>query len=425
MEIREFLGMKIQNLKQKIYKILRWSQKYTETDMVYLAKGGFWLTLGEIVSTAVSILAAIAFANLLDPGVYGNYSYILSLVGVLAIFALPAMKTAVLQAVSRGLEGSFYTGFKEKLKFGVLGSLGAIVLAAYYFFRGNYTLPIPFLIAAVFAPLMWASQIYARFLMGRKLFNFQIKYSVLNHIIAIGAMIVTLFFTNNLFLLIAVHFAFKTFLNYLFYSITKKKFKPNRKEDPKTLSYAKHMSLIGLVGVAVKELDKILLFHFLGASQLAIYSFAFLPLQPIQSAFRNLGLLSLTKLTRRNIPQIKKILPSKILMFFLATIPVIGLYILIAPYIYRLLLPRYTDSIIYSQVFVLSLFLSPKILLGQALTAHLKKKELYIRSFIYSISKAILLLIFLPLYGIWGAISALIGIELIDFLVLSILFRKI
>ena len=36
----------INKIKNRIYNILRQSEKYTQTDMVYLAKGGFWLTLG-------------------------------------------------------------------------------------------------------------------------------------------------------------------------------------------------------------------------------------------------------------------------------------------------------------------------------------------------------------------------------------------
>ena len=127
----------MQRLKAKIKNFLIWSQKYTQTDMVYLAKGGFWLTLGNIISSASVFLLAIAFANLLDSTTYGNYKYILSLVGILIIFTLTGTKFAIPQAVARGLEGSFYTGFKTKLKWGVLGSLSAIGLAGYYFLQGN------------------------------------------------------------------------------------------------------------------------------------------------------------------------------------------------------------------------------------------------------------------------------------------------
>ena len=65
-------------IKEKIYKLLRKSEKWTHTDMIYLAKGGFWLTLGQIISSVSSFALAVAFANFLPKEVYGNYKYIIS-----------------------------------------------------------------------------------------------------------------------------------------------------------------------------------------------------------------------------------------------------------------------------------------------------------------------------------------------------------
>ena len=415
----------MQNLKQRVKGLLIWSQKYTQTDMVYLAKGGFWLTLGQVISTLASFLLAIAFANLLPKETYGTYKYILSLVGILGIFALPGIGTAVTQAAARGLEGSFYTGFKAKLRWGLLGSLAAVGLAGYYFFKGNYALPIPLLISAIFLPLMQASGVYGSFLTGRKLFNIQVKYSSLSQVISIGAMIAALFLTKNLFWLIAVYFVSHTFLNYFFYLLTKKKFQPNKKEDPETLSYGKRLSPLWVIGIVANQVDKILFFHFLGPIQLAIYSFALAPVEQAQSLFKSLGLLSLPKLSQRTIPELKKTLFTKILKSCLILIPIIGLYIFLAPYLYHLVFPQYTSSIIYSQVFVLSLLFGPKVLLGQTLFAHKKERELYMQSFIISGSKILLLAIFLPIYGIWGAISALLATEVISFIVLTIMFKKL
>ena len=173
-------------LKIKIRRLLVWSQKYTQTDMVYLAEGGFWLTLGQMVSTAASFLLAIAFANLLDPITYGNYRYVLSLIGMLSVLTLTGMGIAITQATARGLEGSFYTGFKTKLKWGLLASLASIGLAGYYWLQGNNLLPIPLLISATFLPLMQASQVYKDLLIGKKLFDIQTKYSTLSQIISSG-----------------------------------------------------------------------------------------------------------------------------------------------------------------------------------------------------------------------------------------------
>ena len=71
----------IQKIRNKAYNVLRWSEKYTKTDMLYLAKGGSWFTVGQVVSSSSVLLLAIAFANLLPPircilaiaaGLYGH-----------------------------------------------------------------------------------------------------------------------------------------------------------------------------------------------------------------------------------------------------------------------------------------------------------------------------------------------------------------
>jgi len=419
-------------LKNRTYKFLRWSQKYTQTDMVYLAKGGSWLTLGQIISTAAAFLLAIAFANLLPKETYGTYKYVLSLVGILGIFSLGGIGTAMIQATARGLEGSFYSGFKTKLKWGILGSVTAIGLAGYYFLQGNYTLPIPLLISAIFLPLMLASGIYGSLLTGKKLFNVQVKYASLSQIVSAGTLIIALFLLYSLnlqtsaivFILIAVYFVSHTFLNYSLYLITKRKFQPNKKEDAQALSFGKHLSLMNVFSQIVLHLDRILIFHYLGAIELAIYSFAIAPPQQIRGLFQNIRPLALPKLSQRSLQELKQTLPFKLLKFFLIILPIIVLYILLAPYIYKLFFPQYLDSIIYSQVFALGLLLFPKGSLGTALTAHTKKGELYINSLISSAIKLILLIILLPLYGIWGAIVAFLSTEIVNLLVLSILFKK-
>jgi len=414
----------MQNLKQRVKGFLIWSQKYTQTDMVYLAKGGFWLTLGQVVSTLASFLLAIAFANLLDPVVYGNYKYILSLLGILGIFALPGMNTAIIQATARNLEGSFYKGFKEKLKWGALGSLAALGLAGYYFFRGNYTLPIPLLISAVFLPLMQASGVYGSFLTGKKLFNVGTKYNIVRQIIFVGAMVTTLFLTKNLFWLIAVYFASNTFLNYFFYLFTQKKFQPNKKEDPKTLSYGKHLSLLEVISSVANHIDKILLFTLIGSSQLAIYSFAIAIPSQIKAVLKNIHLLAFPKLAEKPKEEIKATIMKKFWKLFLLTGAIIIVYIIIAPYIYKIFFPKYLVSIPYSQLFAFSFIGLPGILLGTALKAKMMKKEIYLLKTVAGF-RVILLLCLVPIYGIWGAILSIIGGEIFGLALLLFLLKRI
>jgi len=88
----------IAKFKNKIYWFLRNTQKYTGTDNVYLARGGVWLFLGETISIGISILSGLAFANLIDPAIYGKYRYILSLAYLLSRIYIN--RTAIIGEIS-------------------------------------------------------------------------------------------------------------------------------------------------------------------------------------------------------------------------------------------------------------------------------------------------------------------------------------
>ena len=89
-----------------LYRILRWSERYTRTDMVYLAKGGFWTGVKRVFGIPLGIGLSIALANLLTPEDFGVYKFVLAFAGIITAFSLTGMSTAVMQAVAQGYEGA-------------------------------------------------------------------------------------------------------------------------------------------------------------------------------------------------------------------------------------------------------------------------------------------------------------------------------
>jgi hypothetical protein len=75
----------VQEFKTLAYRLLRRGERYTGTDNVYLAKGGFFLTLASFMASASSLVLAILFARLVDKSIYGTYQYLLSWGAILAI----------------------------------------------------------------------------------------------------------------------------------------------------------------------------------------------------------------------------------------------------------------------------------------------------------------------------------------------------
>src|SRR4051812_32611834 len=139
----------LSKLQVKVIQLLRWSEKYTKTDMVYLAHGSFWLSGSGVITAGVSFVLALAYANLMPKEAYGNYKYILTIFGILSVTCLRGMDIAVTQAAARNHDGTVLKGLLDKMRWGLLGSFGAIACASYYYFYGGNTpLALGFVVAA-------------------------------------------------------------------------------------------------------------------------------------------------------------------------------------------------------------------------------------------------------------------------------------
>ncbi|MCD6283891.1 oligosaccharide flippase family protein [bacterium] len=393
--------------------------------MVYLVKGGSWLTLGQMVSAICSFLLALAFANLLPKETYGIYKYVLSMASLLAISTLPGIDTAIIQAISRGYEGSLIKGLKTKICWGILGGLASLGLAGYYYFNGNTTLTISFLVIAAFLPLMDSFNIYRAVLSGRKLFNIQVKYSILIRFFSVAALIIALFLTKNLFLILFIYFLSYTLFRFIFLITTLKKFSLNTKEDPRTISYGKHLTIMGIINTLANYLDKILIFHYLGAAQLAIYSFAVIPPEQLKSFLKNIRTLALPKLSVRPKAEIKATIFSKMFKFALFITVGTVIYIFLAPTFYRVLFPQYIESILYSQILSISLIAVVVALPNVALQAKIAKKQLYQLNICTSFIRIGLLFLFIHIYGLLGIILARVIGRFINLTITCWLVKKI
>lgn len=415
----------LNKIRSKTYSLLRLSERFTKTDMVYLAKGGFWLTLAQTVSSLSSLIIAIVFANLLSKETYGTYSYILSVAGILGVFGLPGLTTALTKAVSQGYEGSFVPGVIKAIKWGSLAGLAGLITAGYYFINGQLTLALSFAIMSAFLPFIDPLAMFGSYLQGKRMFKLMTQFNVSIKIIVAIVLITTVFLTKNILIIIAIYFSIHTLTYFFFLRQAVKRNPPNQQQDPGLVNYAKHLSVMNAISVISNYLDKILVFHFLGPVQLAIYQFATTPPQHYQRIFKTVGPLAFPKLSQRPVEELKKTLPLKLLKFFLVIAILIAIYIILAPWAFKILFPQYTASIIYSQVFVLGFLLYPKSLIGTTMTAHAKKKQLYILNIGTYGFKIVSLLILAPLYGIWGVIAASLGTEVVSLGILSYLFKRL
>jgi len=395
-------------MQEKIYKLLRWSEHYTKTDMLYLAKGGFVLTIGQFITAAFGLLLAVAFANLLSPTTYGTYKFVLALAGIVGAFSLTGMGTSIIQAVSKGFDSVLLSAPKKVFLWNLGASALSLGVAGYYFVNENLILAASFLIVATLSPIHKSFLLFDAFLQGKKDFVRSTKYGIAMDGIPVLVMVTTAYFFPNPIAVILAFFGANAVTSFLLYLRTKRLVSKEEEYIEETTAYAKHLSVMNVIGTVASQLDKVLLFHFLGAIPLAIYSFAITPPKEAGIISRVIQTLALPKIGARTLKDLGKSLPFKALLMFAASGVVAVAYVFAAPYIFQYLFPQYLDSILYSQVFAATLLFSPSVLFVQALIAHKKKRSLYIINTAGPITRITLLFLLLPLYGIWGAIAAIL-----------------
>lgn len=411
------------NIKEKISALLRWSEQYTKTDMRYASKGLFWILLGKAGVFLMSLATMTAFAHWLSKETYGTYQFIISLLGITGIFALSGMSTALIGSIAKKKEGTLLAAVKEKIRWGSLGSLGLLLVASWYFFHHNFILAGGFVIAAIFLPFRETFAITPVFWNGRKRFDLEAFYKVLSAFLAICIIIPVIYFTNNVLWILFTTLCSYVLFDGLFLLKAIKEAK-NNDVDKDAIAFGKTLTVMDAMVRIAGNIDKIILWKFLGPVQVAVYSFAQFPMKalggvlPIQS-------LALPKLGEKNIKDIKQGLLRKFRYLFFLSVPLTISIILVAPFVYEAFFPQYEESVIYFQALTLILIFMPFDLLGAALISDLRKKELFTVRVGTSVLRIILFFALTPFFGIWGIIGALLFAEMIRVGMIFFFFQRI
>ena len=413
----------MQKLKNKIYTLLKKSEKWTKTDMIYLTKGSFWITSGKILGAISAFVLALAYANLLSKESYATYKYILSIVSILAITGLPDLEIALTRAIARGYDGTIKEVIKTRLRWGLIPAFGLMAVSIYYFINGNNILGYGFLISTVFNYL-GRGLTYAPYLQGKKLFKTSALYNLIFNITITSLVVAGLFISSNILFFLIVYFLSKFLVKLFLHIKTYKRYKLNNKIDPIAISYGKHLTLMRFLSTVAGELDKILMWQYLGPAQLAIYSFAIIPTKQFRSFIVTFTTLAFPKMAEADYDSIKKTLPKKVfLLIGILIIPII-IFILIIPIVFQLFFPEYMDSVKYAQIVPLTALLYPINLLIAALEAQAKKKNLYKIKIISPIIKILLMVWLIQAYGIMGAVMALLASTITDSILMIYYFYK-
>jgi O-antigen/teichoic acid export membrane protein len=380
--------------------------KMLGTNIRFLGKNATLVTISHGVSVLRGLVTGYLVARLFPREMYGQYQFILSIAGAVAVFGLPGMGNALSRAIARGEKGISLPVARIQFLFSLTGS--AILLTVIPFLPAERADLWPlFLVAATIFPLSHtAINLFAGITIGNARFDTTLRANLTWSILVIIATLAILFFHPSALLL----YATVTILPALAYLLFSRPFLQNTQPPPPVehiVRYGINLTSVSLPMTLSWYLDKLIISATLGLNQLAIFSVALLipdqvkvwvkELLPISFAMQAKGEDSWERRKR-----LIRIVGRSTLFFLIGII----VYILLAPLLFALLFPNYPEAVLLSQIFSVTLLAIPGTLIGQYMEAQGMLAALRRSQWLSSIIFIAATIGLIPIYGLLGAVGA-------------------
>lgn len=400
-------------------------ERLLRVDVRYVASGGIFLSLTSVVSALTGFLLTVAFANFISQETFGIYRYVLSVYSLLALIALPGIDTALTRTASRGERGAYLAATYAKISWGFLGTLAGGGIALWYGLHGNHTLAILFLLAGAAVPLIESVGLYNSFLYGLRRFRLSSMLEMGVHLFSTAALCITLYLSDDILLIVTIYFFSTGALRALAFFMTLPLDRGIKNFSKKELfDYGKHLTFYEIAGRGVMALDSVILWHFLGPTAVALFALATAIPVRIQSFLKISGTLAFPKFADRSASEIAHALPRKMFFFGIGILIIAIIYALFAKSFFSLFFPAYLSAVPYTQVLIFYTLSSVTYPFWSFLMANKKLREIYTITGINFIIKTIILMVCVPLFGVWGAVASYLGYSLTTIVSIFFLMRR-
>ena len=413
----------IEKLKERVYLLAKRYSTKVGLDLPYFIKGGFWLSVSQFFNTLKGFILSVALANMLSKESLGIYYFVMTILIFVSIFALPGMKTAVIHAVTRGYEGTYFKALIEVFKYSWIGSLVLLGLSLYEYYRGNFNLFIIFIIFSFLFPLYSISEYYIYFFNGKKRFDILAKITFLFAVLSILLIIVCLLVTKSIFWIILITVLSQILICGYFSIFYIKKFIKYDKIDFSSIEFGKNISKSIALSRIASSFDSLFIPHFLNFSDLAVFRVIMILPSQFELLVYTLSSLILPKMTSSNLNKRDILIHLKKFLFII--IGLISFCIILAPIVYYIFYPKYFEytwlSLLYTLTFINFLCLLPY----NYLIKEKKSKLINKLNTLSALLLFILSFIGIIYYGVFGAVLARVIYSIIRTVFIIVLFLRI
>ena len=183
----------------------------------YFFQNGFWVVLGQGVSMLSGLLLSVLFARYASKELYGQYQYVLSVIGIFSIFSLNGLNLSVMKAVIGGHEASLIRAVRYSFFMSLFASPLLLGIALYHYMHGSTEIGAAMLVAACVFPLIYSTNTWTAFYEAKRQFS-KVAFRVMALQLSVPmAILAILFSVQRLPFLVAAYGITTAAVHFIFY----------------------------------------------------------------------------------------------------------------------------------------------------------------------------------------------------------------
>lgn len=406
------------------HKLFHALSRTFHVDMAYLIKGGAWLGIGYAAVSILKFALVVILAHFLDKTVYGQYQFVMTVIGIVGITGLPRLTLALMQSVARGFDASLITAVRARFTGGLIGS--AILLGFAYYFHAIKPEPLwpAFIAAAILFPFYAAAPTPGAYYRGKEQFKHSTLGVIAAELLTVLSATTALFLTKKLLHITLAALAGNIIAWAIIYTFLKPRVR-HAKKDRYLVRYGMHLTLMHSLLYLVPFVDKLVIAFFAGFEGLATYAIAMALAVRLSTTGSILQVLILPKLSRAKHYHAALIRKNFRWMLLATILFAAALYALMPWLIPLAFSAKYTDAVLYAQIALLYLiFFIPSRVFHAYFLSRKKTKLLYRYSLSMGALNLALLGALVPFFGILGAVLSKVFLGLAEFFFLGIAFYR-
>jgi O-antigen/teichoic acid export membrane protein len=332
-----------------------------------LAQDSFWTMFSQIFLVLINIASVYILANLLSPNDFGQFKLVTTWLGIALGVGYTGYIYTLAQKISKNdyydLKSIYFETFLKSL----ITFVGLFAIATYYFYNNNYNLGFGFLFASFLAPVLCVSTLVNIYYMGKK--NFKMFALAQNFVDFFQLLTVAvLAYLSSNFIIIISGYLFATIIFNLIIIIKSYKDEngngllnnPAPSNDGETKMRSK-LNISGIIYAFTSQLDKLLIFHLIGAAPLAIYSIVTAIADQARTPAKAIASAIFPRMTSPIFTK-KKLYTSFALLSALCIFIYLAL-VLSYPTIFYYIFPKYIEYIYLANIASLGILFAPTQLL--------------------------------------------------------------